>query len=642
MSSLVDDNTVWNSIQPDEQGPAESLKKTYRPLTRCSSKASLPPMRNPSLLSHPTDRLDTRALRSLIRQMNAALRDGAGGGLLERFEHISILLFLKLLSDQESQSNELTNDPDNKVSLQKLESQYQAATAKHPFLNAFLTFPKRSDGLLAAARLLSTVDLRQTTFDIKGFAYEELIRNTFDKSEHQQFFTPRPVVSFMVGLLDASPQATLCDPACGSGGFLIEALKQGHRSQEIVGMEIDPRMAWVAQMNLLIHGGEGTQIVHAGRNGSLGTDPLLDAPRPADGFDVILTNPPFGSDFADTEALSQFRLGEGRTNRRRGALFVERCIDWLKPGTGRLAIVLDDSLLNGTTNEDVRALILNTCEVEAVISLPEQTFKPYASVTTSILLMRKRAAEEPAQQGPVFMAAAKEVGRKTNGDPLYRHRKDGTSVLHNDLDTILTDWRLFKTGEPPKSGSSSFVCSGPIFQDRTGTDNRLDVLFHHPSCNAADEALARSPHPTPSLAELVSIRRDAAIPSADGPHALWRYVGLAHMATQTGAYRIEEVFGSTLKSMVRRFEPGDVVFAKLRPALRKVFFADETENGYVSSECLVLQPTNPDLLLPRYLALMLRSDLVYGQLVYQTRGTGRPRVSKKTKSRIPQPLPVVK
>ena len=117
MSSLVDDNTVWNSIQPDEQGPAESLKKTYRPLTRCSSKASLPPMRNPSLLSHPTDRLDTRALRSLIRQMNAALRDGAGGGLLERFEHISILLFLKLLSDQESQSNELTNDPDNKVSL---------------------------------------------------------------------------------------------------------------------------------------------------------------------------------------------------------------------------------------------------------------------------------------------------------------------------------------------------------------------------------------------------------------------------------------------------------------------------------------------------------------------------------------------
>jgi type I restriction-modification system DNA methylase subunit len=125
-------------------------------------------------------------------------------------------------------------------------------------------------------------------------------------------------------------------------------------------------------------------------NGSLGfSDNLNHLVRP-DSLDLVLTNPPFGSDFSDKEHLPKYQLGEGKSSRRRGILFIERCIGWLKPG-GRLGVVIEDSVLNGASNKDVRRLVFQHCIVEAVISLPDVTFMPYASAKTSILFLRKKS-----------------------------------------------------------------------------------------------------------------------------------------------------------------------------------------------------------------------------------------------------------
>lgn len=600
--------------------------------------------------SVPVDTLDSRALRRLIRQMSAAFRDSEGGGLLERFEEITKLIYLKLYDEQQASVDEgYTPVFDGTVqhaneAYERISGLYEKAVSRYGrlSLNGRGSLSEDRAAIVRIAEVLDGIKLSGANADVKGTAYEELVRNTFEKTENQQFFTPRPVVRFMVDVLGAPADATLCDPACGSGGFLIEAMAAGASPSKLKGIEVDKRMAWVAQMNLLIRGGEGAEAFYVSRDGSLGFDPALRDIVPEGGFDAIITNPPFGSDFSSEDALNRYLLGYGRGKRRRGVLFVERCIEWIKKGTGRLAIVLDDSILNGSANDDVRDLILSRCVVEAVVSLPEVAFKPYASVETSILLLRKRGDDEDGPNPAVFMAKAQQVGRKPNGDPLHKRLESGASVLDNDLELIAQAWRKHQAGLEldEEERKHAFVCSSERFAREIAQSNRLDVLFHHPSRDAAEEALSRSPYPTPKLADLVEVRSDMAVPNAVDPYAMWRYVGLANIEAETGEYEVVDVFGGEVKSAVRRFEAGDVVFSKLRPELRKAFLAEETEEAYVSGECYVLRPcVVPDRLDARYLAFMLRSDVVFGQLVYQISGTGRPRVNKAAVLNLRIPLP---
>jgi hypothetical protein len=160
------------------------------------------------------------------------------------------------------------------------------------------------------------------------------------------------------------------------------------------------------------------------------------------------------------------------------------------------------------------------------------------------------------------------------------------------------------------------------------------------------------------LIELVAERYVSTVPSVTQPDETCRYLGLASITARTGEYVIDEVRGDRIKSAARVFRGGDIVFAKLRPELRKcAFIKDEEDDGYASSECVVLRaldrlPGDPDLsdlLVGRtgtpyqvdseYLAYILRSDIVYGQLVFQITGVGRPRIPKAAILNVRVPLP---
>jgi type I restriction-modification system DNA methylase subunit len=413
-----------------------------------------------------------------------------------------------------------------------------------------------------------------------------------------------------------------------------------------------------------MHGGSINTIHYLNDGGSLGYNDKLNELIPESGFDVVITNPPFGSDFSDETALCTYELGRGKASRRRGVLFIERCIKWLKSGSGRLAIVVDDSILNGKTNHDTRDLIFRYCIIEAVISLPEVTFKPYASVKTSILFLRKRSKSKTEAQPSIFMAEVKEVGRKANGDSNFRHDDKGNLVLNNELPIIINAWNSFK-----KEGENSirslspkvFVCPAERFYSKSNQliVDRLDVGYHHPSRSIAERTLKRSKYPTPKLAELVVERNISVVPDKADPYDLWRYIGLADISSRTGEYVVSEVFGNQIKSNVKLFKGGDILFSKLRPELRKCILLEALEeDGYASSECFVFRTistsSNDNHLKDKisygalidqfevdneYLAILLRSDIVYGQLVYQISGTGRPRVNRSAVlgARIPLP-----
>lgn len=586
------------------------------------------------------------ALRRLVRSLHRLLRDGEGASsLIERFDELTKLLYCKFGAERGAAAEAFAPRPgeSDRAAAARVRRAFRRLVDKnrHLFPNRFARLRLPDATLRRLAEALVPVRLAGLTGDLKGLAYEEVIRNTFDKGDHQQFFTPRPLVEFMVRLLGPSASGLVCDPACGTGGFLLYAdrfLKQRGGPARLLGFEIDARLAWVAGINLEMHGARRFTVRHVGGAGALGN-----AVRKFFGrIDAIVTNPPFGSDLAGA-ALADFVLGRGRTSRRRGVLFLERCLDLLKPG-GRLAIIIDDSVLNGPANADVRQLVLERAYPFAIISLPDTAFMPYASVQSSVLFLQKKGGRKPAlrRERGTFFARAEAVGRKPNGDPLLRiNPETGRPELDSDLPGILEAWRA----ETPREGT--FWAEIPGIHDRAFARDgyRLDLAYHHPSRPAAARSLRQSPHPLLSLTDLCAIRNEAIVPARALPDEQIIYVGLAQIEANTGACSPVVIDGASVKSTVRRFRAGDLLFAKLRPGLRKVCLVPAAiPEGYCSAECLVLVPrtdprTGAPLILPELLAVLLRSDLAFGQLVHLITGIGRPRLPRSAVLRVRMPVP---
>ncbi len=335
---------------------------------------------------------------------------------------------------------------------------------------------------------LQTFDLSKTGDDIKGLAFERFLGTTF-RGELGQFFTPRPVVDFMVSMLDPKESELICDPAAGSGGFLIrafehvrsqigaaiqadkdkaradiEALGLDPDEEErrvddafatlnkellpsddqnnpvntrvgrlawncIFGTDAEPRAARTAKMNMIMHGdGHGGIHYHDGLVDINGIFPGR--------FDIIVTNPPFGSNVgedqkvggsdetrvyddqayknrcmtrygaaweeshkrmlaastAKTKILDLFEIGKGKSNRATEIVFVERCLNLLKPG-GRIGIVLPDGNLNNPSLTWLRRWCEGKAKILALVSLPEETFRSADATVKASLVFLKRFTE---------------------------------------------------------------------------------------------------------------------------------------------------------------------------------------------------------------------------------------------------------
>jgi hypothetical protein len=394
-------------------------------------------------------------------------------------------------------------------------------------------------------------------------------------------------------------------------------------------------MAWIAQMNLILHGGHFNSVKYLADGGSLGHNSSAIKILPDDSIDLVVTNPPFGSDYDNINDLSHFNLGIGKKSRRRGVLFLEKCLRILKPN-GRLAIILEESILNSGSNEDVRSFLANNAVVEAVISLPNSAFMPYATVKTSILILRKKSRAKESQS-KILMCNLENVGHAPNGEPLYSNDRshDGRLMLLSDFPNAFDAWQEFKElGKIVQDDENYFVVS-PADNELT---QRLDTLFYHPAKQNAQHLISQSIYPLIKIGQAVSIINNSVVPRFEYPEEIVRYIGLANIQPLEGIYYVSEILGEKIKSAVKQFGPETVIFSKLRPELRKVIYIPSNEEGgFVSSECFVFK--TKEIILPRYLELMLRSDLVYGQIIFQVTGLGRPRINKADLLNVKIPLP---
>jgi type I restriction enzyme M protein len=488
------------------------------------------------------------------------------------FDTISKILFIKMYVERSGQHGTFTTDYLDRRAAVRLPTDPAVHDGLFDQTKAFY----RADDLFTAAdkldiseetfrrivKQLERFDLSKTGDDIKGLAFEKFLGTTF-RGELGQFFTPRPVVEFMVDLLNPQETQLICDPASGSGGFLIRAFEhvraqivadiQRQKDEQrariealglpedeeerqieeafarlnhqllpsgddnkpidtrvgrlawqcIYGTDAEPRAARTAKMNMIMHGdGHGGIHYHDG---------LLDINGIFNGrFDLVLTNPPFGSNVgadqkvggsdetrvptnkeylercekrygdpwrqsherllsAATQAdkhgrkglpiLDLFEIGKGKNNRPTELIFIERCLNLLKPG-GRMGIVLPDGNLHNPSLAWLRRWAEGRAKLLAVVSLPEETFIQRA-VKASLVFLRKFTEAESMQWEAAWSQAHAELDagfdtQRSDAHGSYAPRivsgedADATRLLA-ELDAIglqrtLPTWQL---GEAP-------------------------------------------------------------------------------------------------------------------------------------------------------------------------------------------------
>lgn len=581
---------------------------------------------------------DTRLVKRTLVKLHTAVRDIDGSSsLLERFDEISKLLYLWLLQPGSSEnpfSHKIRESDGAYVC--RVKSEYSKAAkgikASHKNYDQLLL---SDEAILEAGKILSGPRPLTSSFDIKGLAYEEVIKGTFDKSDNQQFFTPKQIVSFMVSSMAPFLDGKVGDPACGTAGFLSEVIRQSHGMGKchVVGAEIDSRLAWISALNMKMHGAKDFDIHYLPGGGSLMASPHL---KPGS-FHVIITNPPFGSDVSTPDVLSRYKLGIDRTSRRRGILFIEACHNLLKEG-GVLSIIIDEGVLNLPSARDVREFILSGFEVMGVVSLPEVAFMPYANVATSIMFLKKK--KDPSQ-GRVFFAKAEQVGRKPNGDDDILYSCNGPSKENNDLPNILIQWLRHLSGEAVANTENCFQADVTLVDENT--ELRIDYKYHHPSRALSSRLLRENRTRLMSLASLCDERNDSVLLPVEFADQNVLYTGLANIEVNNGFMSQELTPSAALKSAVKRYEPGDILFARMRPNLKKVAYVNTDEGGFTSAECYVLKvkqrPTGDFLIDPLMLAALLRSDFVHGQIMHLVAGIGRPRLNITDMRNIQIPVP---
>ena len=338
---------------------------------------------------------------------------------------------------------------------------------------------------------LQRFSLIQTRADVKGVAYEQLVGSNL-RGDRGEFFTPRTVCKMAAEMMLATfPEdkwlnINLLDPAAGTGGFLValmnvweEHIRKSERgrwgeddtrvehetetrlrkaaSERLFGIDFNPVLVRAAQMNLVMHGDGSTNVLQANSLSRPGEWPS-EPPNDVQGnirlnlFDAILTNPPFGSKIPidDPHILEQFELSRTesanllhRVSMPPEQLFIERCLQLLRPG-GRLAIVLPDSILSNPGLVFIRRWLLRKARIIASIDLPVETFQPHTGTQTSVLLLQKKPDAEidfekeagRPREYEIFMAIPEAVGHDRRGNFLPLRTPEGDLIEYEDASYV--------------------------------------------------------------------------------------------------------------------------------------------------------------------------------------------------------------
>lgn len=375
-------------------------------------------------------------LKSKINLLWDKFWSGGISNPLQAIEQMSYLIFMKRLEDQDVSREQnakllegkyvsiFRNNEDCKWSkwtemsaeqmfehvrdsvfpfLRKLNGSGESVYSKYMKDSSF-TIPTVS--LLAeAVKIINDMHIKEQNRDTQGDIYEYLLSQLQTAGKNGQFRTPRHIIRMMTEILGPKYGDKICDPACGTAGFLVaayehilknntskELVREGNfagdkmndvqwkilREESLYGYDFDQTMTRISLMNLMMHGITNPNIEQK--------NTLSMRYDESNYYDVVLANPPFKGSIDESEIGENFRTKTKKTE----LLFLELMYNLLTNG-GRCAVIVPDGVLfgNSKAHKKIRELLLERCRLDAVISMPSGVFKPYAGVSTAVIFFTK-------------------------------------------------------------------------------------------------------------------------------------------------------------------------------------------------------------------------------------------------------------
>ena len=440
-------------------------------------------------------------MRELIERMEHDALANAG---VNAFDELFKLFFAKL-HDEFRPRRKMTDTVEFRVPLGTPEQVYDRFNKlfqdakRRPHWNEIFdsgdTLKLNGDALKLCAAALEPLSLSHTDLDAVDAAFEYLV-NPEQKGQKGQYFTPRPVIKMAVKMLNPEDGEKVIDPSCGSAGFLIHTIRHvqdtygwnhdqvyRYANEYLYAVDFDDRLKKVAKTMMIIAGdgkanvfGVNALDMRQWQNSPAATKIGEFSKSVRDGdFDLVLTNPPFAGKVTGKSQLAAFDLYElaltgglrddeedeteeesedapteskkrnkkSVSGMKRDILFLERCLDLLRPG-GRIAIVLPQGNLNNLGTRGLRDYIARRARLLAVVGLPYNTFKPFTNTKTSVVFLQKwgNIAGDPIQDYDVFMAVSQQSGKDNSGRYTYKTDEDGNYVDENGIP-------ITESGRPP-------------------------------------------------------------------------------------------------------------------------------------------------------------------------------------------------
>lgn len=536
---------------------------------------------------------------------------------------------------------------------------------------------------------LQNLNLSKSERDVKGTAFQKFVYS-HQRGERGQFFTPDPIIRLCVEFLSPQKNEKILDPACGTGGFLVEAMKYVWRNNfasiknveqrkekemeyaenNLFGVEINPLVAKVAKMRMILEDDGYSGIVNTNSLSNLHAiqkefSKSTNLKEVKDTFDIILTNPPFGSQgkIASESVLRDFFLGYKWSNDSHGRLvatnqlqngqvpeilFIERCLELLKDG-GKLAIVLPNGDFENSSLDYVREFIKSKAKILGVVALPPETFIPHGTgVKASLLFCQKLSSVELENQRKkdysIFFAKIVKVGYEgnKNGTVIYKKNSQGKiieneagePIVDEDIPEIISAYSQFRDNKKVETNTNIFTLK------YSELNNRFDVEYYNPDYRKIRALLLRGG--AKKLGDLVDVLTKKS-KRLKNPEVMIRYVELSDASPLNGelvSYSEMQVHEAPSRASYE-IEEGDIITAVAGNSVgtknhATAIVGKDFDGAICTNGFRVLKVKNINL---HYLFAVLRSDIFLSQMFRLRTGAAIPSVSDEDLKNILIPIP---
>ncbi|MDE0085607.1 MAG: N-6 DNA methylase, partial [Candidatus Poribacteria bacterium] len=445
--------------------------------------------------------------RILRQQINTAIQESQGSYTSNGSDYETIKEAVSKIPDDDFRSMEFRNTGQTDSEL-KSKIQNLFDDAKNQWTGVFSdgsTFKLSDTHLSVCVSSLQDVKLFNSNLQIVDEAFEYLVSKSA-KGEKGQYFTPRYVIDMCVKMLNPKRGEYMIDTASGSCGFPVHTVfkltgrkftnaeilpEDKENVLKVFGIDFDEKTVRIARTLNLIAGDGETNVLHLNtldyerwsdrverdRIWNLtygrGFDRLMALRAEKDqnrlfNFDILMANPPFAGDIKENRILHQYKLGfkgngQAQSKVGRDILFIERNLDFLKPG-GRMAIVLPQGRFNNTSDKYIREFIAGRARILAVVGLDTNTFKPHTGTKTSVMFLQKW--NDDPDQGPLcpkvedyptFFAVSEKGGKDNSGDYVYLQNKNGQYMLDENGHLIIEHDLHNHNGELPDGIAEAFI-----------------------------------------------------------------------------------------------------------------------------------------------------------------------------------------